>query len=43
MSKHAKTPRLPERMQRQHQRAHKFVDRKKAGNKKAARGKVRDW
>jgi hypothetical protein len=31
---------MPERMQRHTQRAHKFVDRKKAASKNACRGKV---
>lgn len=33
------TSRLPERMQRHNQLAHKFVNRKKESDRKAARGK----
>ena len=37
--KKLETPRFPERMQRHTQRAHKFTDRKKEADLKAARGR----
>ena len=40
--KKLETPRLPERMQRRNQLAHKFTDRKKEAQRKSARGRNHD-